>query len=468
MIRVVYLLCAVMIGVLSIAAGLRYQGHWSAYLAFTLIVNALLFNGFWKRAIYFDTFIGIFVWLGFWLKFSVRLAFMSGLFHEPVGAFDGSPEAFDSALNVSSCGIAALLAASLVRQRFFCYPDEPPACTQSGLFQFYKGHRKLLIGAFLGAVVLVAVSNAWLGIYQRGMVVQTVLPFGMNGVYKWLLQFGLASISALIVRFEIELNRNVSTWAVFPPLLECFFSNVSLLSRGMVLNASALMLGGFRVVAGMRNRIPPKMVAIAIATFVVLFATSVVAVNYFRTVSLGTDKSAAVVYSVNGLARPLVIDRWVGIEGVMAVSSSKRLGWDLWHEALAEKYQEGQLSIYDRIFIDSPYRNPSIDRSKHHFVSLPGLVAFFYYPGSMGFLFAGLFVLGLAAAGLEYFTYRLGGRNWVLCSLFAQVIAFRYVSFGYVPGQSYLLFGTLVLNVLIILAANRLLAVHYCGRRQLA
>lgn len=460
---------AVMISTFAIATSLHYQGHWGAYLAFTLIANALLFNGFRKRAIYFDTFIGIFVWLGFWLKFSVRVVFMSGSFHEPVGAFDGSPGAFDSALNISSCGIAAMLLASLVRQRFFSYPDSPLACTRSGLFQFYKAHRKFLVGVFLGLVLLVAVSNAWLGIYQRGMVVQTVLPFGMNGAYKWLLQFGFASISALIIRFEIELNRDISTISVLPPLLECFFSNVSLLSRGMILNSMGLAIGAIRTICRTGLRVSPLKAFVVTIVFVALFVVSVLSVNYLRVKTLAGNAEFAeevMIDAARGMATPLFLDRWVGIEAVMAVSSSKRLGWDLWQEALAEKFQEGRLSLYDRVFIDSPYSNPSIDRSKHHFVSLPGIVAFFYYPGSLGFLFATLFVLGLAAAALEYFIYRLGGGNWVLCSLFAQVIAFRYVSFGYVPGQSYLLFGTLALNVLFIFAADRMLTKHYCGRWQ--
>jgi hypothetical protein len=452
------------VAVLTLTTVAHYPGHWLVYLLFAVISNALLIRGFQGGAIYFDTFIGIFVWLGFWLKFSVRMTFAGGLFHEAVGAFDGSAAAFDHALIVSSCGIAALLVASLVRKRYFTYPDMPPSCTRSGMFQFYKAHRKLLVGAFLLIVVLVTASNAALGIYQRGMVTQTILPFGMNGIYKWLLQFGLASVSALIIRFEIELNRDLSLISVFPVLLESFFSNVSLLSRGMVLNASALAIGGFRLIRGMKLRLSVLIGSFAVVAFVGLFALSVLSVHYLRANSLGPKAFV----TAQRMTTPLIIDRWVGIEGVMAVSSSEKLGWDLWREAWREKYEEGRLGMFDRIFIDSPYQHWSIDRSKHHFVTLPGFVAFFYYPGSLTFLFASLFVLSLMAALIEVATYRLGGRNWVLCSLFAQVIAFRYVSFGYVPAQSYLLFGSLVLNTLIIFAADRLLTVHYVGRRQLA
>lgn len=453
----VFLIVAV-VGGLTIAASLNYVGHWLVFLLFTLTANALLFNGFRRSALFFDTFIGIFFWLGFWLKTSVRVAFTDGMFSEPVGLFNGSAGAFDQALLVSSCGFAALLLASVFRERLFVYPDEPATCSESGFFRLYRAYRKPLVLGFLLIVLLAAASNVWLGIYQRGMVAQTVLPFGLNGVYKWLLQFGFASISALIIRFEIEINRNLSLMAVVPPILESLFSNVSLLSRGMILNSTALAVGGLRLLSATKCRVPPLRFMLAGTVFFVLFAASVLAVNYLRASWVVEVDTSTSISMVPEMTSPLFIDRWVGIEGVMAVSSSDKLGWDLWLEAWQEKFRDGELSLYDRYFIDSPYANSAIDKTKNHFVSLPGIIAFLYYPGSLAFLFFALLGFGLAAAVFEITVYRCCGENWILCSLFAQVIAFRYASFGYVPSQSYLLFGTLLLNVLIIFTIDRVLS----------
>jgi hypothetical protein len=466
--RGLHIFTAIGICALSIIAGLHYEGNSLVYLLFTLLANALLLNGLQKRSIYFDTFIGVFFWLGFWVKFSLRVAFASGTFRESVGAFDGSGEAFDQALLISSCAFAALLVASLIRTLVFAYPDEPSTCRQSGLFLFYQRSRNYFVGIFVLIVLLTATSNAWLGIYQRGMVTQFVLPYGLNGVFKWLLQFGLASVSALIVRFEIELNRNLSMTAVFPAILESFLSNVSLLSRGMILNSSALAIGGFRMISAMKRRVDSFILLVAAVAFALLFAVSVLAVNYLRSVETWKSaETASNVAEAKKMTSPLFIDRWVGIEGVMAVSSSKRLGWELWREAWKEEYREEELSLYDRTLVQTPYIDPNIDESRTHFVSLPGLVAFLYYPGSLGFLFAALLICALLAAMLEIATYRFCGRNWILCSLFAQVIAFRYASFGYVPAQSYLLFGSLVLNGFLILAADLLLRRFFAERRPL-
>jgi hypothetical protein len=458
-------------------ASFFYQGNVLVFLGFSLLSNVLLYRGVCKSSIYFDTFIGVFFWLGFWLKLAIRVAFSSGVFHEPVGVFDGSAQAFDEALLVASCGCVALLFSSVLRQQFFSYPFDTVVCARSGLFQLYRSHRRLLIMLFLGVVLFVAVSNVWLGIYQRGMVVKTLLPYGINGVYKWMLQFGLASVSALILRFEIELNKDLTVTALFIPILESFLSNVSLLSRGMILNTSAFIFGCVRLQQCIKRQFNPLTIAIGSIVFVVLFATSVLAVNYFRSVTLieqktvNTATGTKTVESVSGLdvaqrmAVPLFVDRWVGIEGVMAVSSSDKLGWELWKEAWKEEFREGQLSFYDRIFIDSPYQDPSIDKSVYHFVSLPGIVAFLFYPGSLTFLFLGLVACSLIAATIEIVSYRYCGENLLLCSLFAQVIAFRFSSFGYVPGQSYLLIGSLILNAGIIFLADRFLLRFFYGRR---
>lgn len=454
---------------LAVVAGTRYPGSWAVYLVFTVVANALLFSGFRRRALYFDTFIGLFLWLGFWLKLSVRIAFYSGRFSEPTGAFDGSGGVLDEALIISSCGLAAFIVASFVRERLFSYPDKPVPCSRSGLFHVYSTYRVPVIAIFIGTVIMVAGTNAWLGVYQRGMVSQAILPFGLNGAYKWLLQFGFASISALIIRFELELNRRVTVTALILPLLESFLSNVSLLSRGMILNTLALAVGGGRWFVAQRVRVELRQLLMVGASVGAFFLLSVLAVNYLRAFSFGdpqlTTESAAT-SSVNNTTL-LFIDRWVGIEGVLAVSSSSHRGWELWREAWREKFDEKQFGLYDRRFVSGHYASSPINKSRNHFVNLPGIIAFLYYPGSLFFLFGAGLLAAWLAAGFEILTYHLCDRNWILCALFAQVVAFRFASFGYVPAQSYLLFGSLLLNILAVAAADRLIGwyLQRCNER---
>ena len=442
------------VSALTVTTCIKHKGNLWLYLGFTILSNALLLNGFRRRSLFFVTFIGAFLWLGFWLKFSVYIAFSSGVFNEPVGLFDGSAAAFDKALLVAISGIAAVVVASLLRERLFYYPDKLSFQQRSVLFEFYQKHRIVILTGFFIAVVSFATSNACLGIYQRGLIPQIKLPFGLNGIYKWMLQFGLASFAAIIVRFEIEIKSKLSWISVATVLMETFLSSISMLSRGMILNFSALAFGTHRMLQAVqisKNRVVSW---VSLALFCVAFAGSVPAVNYLRVYMAPLQGSlyrqSPSTNTLSAMNKSLLLDRWVGIEGVMAVSAYDQLGWKLWRDAWQEQFREGTLSLYDSRIIDSPYRLAAIDRSRNHYVSLPGIFAFLYYPGSLAFLFAGMFGCALVAGAVEIGAFYMCGRNLILCALIGQVIAFRFAGFGYVPNQSYLYFGALVMNLFLI------------------
>jgi len=445
--------------ILFVCAFREYKGEATKYLLFTIMSYALLYSGFRKNALFFDTFIGIFFWLGFWLKLTVCVAFMDSQFVESsIGNFDGAGASFDDATLIASCGFFGLLMASYVREKlFFTFPARVEKEAHQGLFTFYKKYRKYILIGFITLISTVAITNVYFGIYQRGTVPNTILPYGLSGAYKWLLQFGLASFSAVILKFEYAGEKTTYTVALIS-LVESFLSNISLLSRGMILNTSALVYG---VLAGLKRyqiRSNFRFLTTCFIIFMVLFASSVIAVNYIRTVNFsGTQYSVAELTTKS--TQVLFLDRWVGIEGVMAVSSHPDKGWELWNKAWQEKYSNKKISFFDENLIDTPYKN--VDSSKHHFISLPGVIAFCFYPGSFIFLFVCMFIIGIVASLLEMLVFRLGGKNVILCALLAQVVAFRFVSFGYVPSQSYLFFGTIVLNIVMIYFADKFLSLWF-------
>lgn len=450
-----------LIFVLSVLALLEYPGRGYVYVLFAIISNALLYFGFRKNAIFFDTFIGIFFWLGFWLKLTFRVAFLDGQFHEPVGSFDGSGAAFDRALLAATCGLLGLLVASFIREKYiFTYPAKLNEVAQEGLFKFYQHHRKVVLSGFVVLFVAVAATNFYFGIYQRGAVPRTILPYGLGGIYSWLLLFGLASVSALILNMEFTLHRKTSYPAVIISLMESFFSNVSLLSRGMILNTGGLAYGVLRSLKINGITTSLRFWVVSFLIFLLLFGGSVLVVNHLRLDEARGMRLAASMHDT----KALFLDRWVGIEGVMAVSSYPGQGWELWNEAWKETYSNHSTSFYDMNLITSPYQR--VDSTKHHYISLPGIVAFCFYPGSFTFLFGCMFIVGVIAAAIEISVFRLGGKNIILCALLVQVLASRYAHFGYVPVQSYLLFGALYLNLLIIYFSDKSLLRWYKRKAQ--
>lgn len=445
----------------------HYPGAEIIYIVFSVLLNALLFAGLIPGSLFFDTFIGILFWLGFWLKFSFRMIFAEGVFHEAVGYFDYTAASYDKALLVTSCGISGLLVARLIRSRYwFRSLSVIEPVPLPGLPAIYEHHRRLIWIGFLLLVLVVTVSNAYLGVYQRGSVPRTSLPYGLGGVYTWLLLFGFASMSAVMLNCELRLRAVVPFGLICIVLAETFLSNVSIFSRGMILNAGALLLGVFingRVVGA---RFSGRAVASALIVAVVLFALSIGFVSQVRRqfaadnpelwLSLDLLRPDDRKLGPNNQRHPnLLLDRWVGMEGAMAVSSYPELGWELWRKAWREKYTDNGTSFYDREISRSTYS--LLDLSRRHFVSIPGILAFFYYPSSYWFLFVGMFGLGILGALIEASVFRWGGGNLVLCSLISFVVAYRYMHFGYVPGRSYLLAGALVLNVLLIYGVGKVL-----------
>ena len=440
----------------------KYVGESYIFILFTITSNALLYMGFRKNALFFDTFIGLFLWLGFWLKTTIRVIFLDGKFAEYTGVFNGSPQLFDDALLVSSVAFIALIFASILREKFvFNYPEKVEE--NSSLFLFYTFHRKKILAVYILLFIFIAATNFYFSIYQRGMVTQTILPFGLNGIYKWLLLFGLSSFAAIILKYEFRLQDKTTFFVPILTLVEASITSASLLSRGMILNASALGLGLLKEI-NFKDKI--KFWLVISIVFVVLFFASVVLVNQLRhgidsklsaTESLSTVKDLNVENSVSRV-KILLIDRWVGSEGVLAISSSSDKSWILFEEALKEKYDEHKTSFYDQL-IHSGYTNS--DTSNKHILSLPGFIAFFYYPGSIIFLFFTLMFFSFFGSFVEIVTHKMGKGNMLLSALMAQVVAYRFIHFGYVPAQSYLLFGTIFLNIFIIYGADKILSLWY-------
>ncbi len=443
----------------------QYAGKTYIYIFFTIVSTLLVYVGFRKNAIFFDTFIGIFLWLGFWLKATYAIVFLNSVFAEGLRAMIITGKVFDEALVVTTLAFTALIFASYIRERFFFtyFNQGSQENTTSSLFIFYTNHRKKILFAYIILFLFIGFTNFYFGIYQRGELAKTILPFGLNGVYKWLLLFGISSFSVLILKYEFDLKKKTVYLVPLLTLIEAFITNVSLLSRGMVLNTSAMGYGMLSHLKNRKIRINIKFLSILIISFIILFLLSVKVINNLRYNRQQNVNNSAVhqIISKDIITTPmsLIVKRWVGMEGMLAVSNNEVKGWSLFQRAMSEKAGEYTTSFYDENIISSPYKNS--DMSNHHYMSLSGFIAFFYYSNSIIFLLLVTFTLSLFAASLEYMAYRMSGENLIFAALIAQVIAYRYTHFGYAPAQSYLLFGSIILNIFIIYGADKILFFWY-------
>ena len=461
-----------------------YEGNKIIYLFFSIISNYLIYFSFRKKSIFFETFLGLLLWLGFWFKFTCTIAFTDGIFLEGVGLFNYTPESFNETLVVSQIGILSFILAGYFREIFiFKYPSKLNFFFKTN--NFFKKKRKLIWIIFLIFFTLIAISNFYFKIYQKGLLPIYDFNFVVSGTYKWLLLFGLTSISAIIIFLEANTFRKFFVFSSLLIFFETFLSSLSMLSRGMIFNAFALFFGIYKFSnkLNIHNKLTYYLKSLSI--ILVLFYISVVSVNYVRANYFYVGKSAQFAFkdfafkdSKKKIGKEAIdkkrvfstlsehhseifylsINRWVGIDGVMSVISKKEILNKMFLlNSFKERANATQPTFYELKFDLEISKNvvqvyESVKDVKGN--TLPGIIAFLFYSGSYYFLFISMFIICIIGSLIEYLAFRLSSNNLIFSALIGQVISYRLIHFGYLPHQSYLLFGTIIITIFLVYLTN--------------
>ena len=459
-----------------------YEGNKIIYLLFSIISNYLIYFSFRKNSIFFETFLGLLLWLGFWFKFTCTIAFTDGIFREGVGLFNYTPESFNETLVVSQIGILSFILAGYFREIFiFKYPSKLNFFFKTN--NLFKKKRKLIWIIFLISFTLIAILNFYFKIYQKGLLPIYDFNFVFSGTYKWLLLFGLTSISAIIIFLEANAFRKFFVFSSLLIFFETFLSSLSLLSRGMIFNAFALFFGIYKFSnkLNIHNKLTYCLKSLSI--ILVLFYISVVSVNYVRANYFYVGKSAQFAFKefkkktgkeaidkkevkrkFSNLSEHhseifyLSVNRWVGVDGVMSVISKKEILNKMFLlNSFKERANATQPTFYELKFDLEISKNvvqvyESVKDVKGN--TLPGIIAFLFYSGSYYFLFISMFIICIIGSLIEYLAFRLSSNNLIFSALIGQVISFRLIHFGYLPHQSYLLFGTIIITIFLVYLTN--------------
>jgi hypothetical protein len=125
-------------------------------------------------------------------------------------------------------------------------------------------------------------------------------------------------------------------------------------------------------------------------------------------VELGAAQSAKLVapiaslnlwkYALNGASR-FVIDRWTGLEGLMAVVSYPQRGLPLFKEAALQRRTYGMVDVYTGKISGSDFAEEQA--KKYHNATPAGPIAFFYFSGSWLIVFGGMAFLAMLMSILE-------------------------------------------------------------------
>jgi hypothetical protein len=130
------------------------------------------------------------------------------------------------------------------------------------------------------------------------------------------------------------------------------------------------------------------------------------------------------------LIHQLAVNRWIGIEGAMAISSySDKNGSLLWN-MLLEKREIGKVSAY-QVISNSGYQTAD---PKNQFASMPGIVGFLYYDGSLWVVLSGMMLITVIITISERFIFYFV-HNSIVCSLYGMLLANTLAQFGMTPRQ---------------------------------
>jgi hypothetical protein len=433
------------------SAGLiGYAGSKNLYVGFSLVFLALLLSSFYRNLSYGYLFLTIFLWLGFWFKLNANfLIFGHFPFGEPVGMFDSSPAAWDSALWV------AMAAASGVMIGRFIYGLFKPVstCTLNEVGTppvWYAAYRISLWIIVVSTCLALAAVNSIYGIHQIGLSPKTILPWPMNALIAWVVSIGGAMAMTTLLSWEFRLGKNLTT-PMYLVLFEALVSTISLLSRATYLFhviPPAITLSLNKKISWYSNK---KARLQFLTLFVVMFAISLITVSklrdhYYTTQSTSVSKSvtdittsAVPTVAAAELETPslrltllhqLFVNRWIGLEGVMAVLAYPNKSMQLLLEMARERRVVGEPTRYQAIS-NSSYQAAN---SQYQFASLPGVAAFLFYSGSFLVLIAGMVIFTLSLLVLERLIFALT-QNPFLCSLLGLTFANLIAQFGITPRQ---------------------------------
>jgi hypothetical protein len=358
--------------------------------------------------------------LGFWLKMAAHTV-LGYPYVEPVGAFAGGRAAWNGALDAATAAVLGVSFARVVQLWWTraaavdaAGPEPPP---------WYARVRRALWLASAFACVAIAVANTFAAFYQVGVNPRIALPFHLTVLPSWWLANGAPLWLALLLTWELKWSPpRHPAGRLSAVLVEMVIASASMLSRG----APIPRLGGYLLVIAERRAplhargVGPgpwvKLAAGAGAAFLaVLVLVSLQRIALYPpytppqvrtaeaaapavadrrpetapTASTPTGITASM--HVNPTVREvsgLFIDRWIGMEGVLAVVSSRGQGWPLMAAAFFEDPRRGTAGLYQHIA-----RTRYSRHERFTFLTLAGPAAILRYSGSNVVVALGMAVL---------------------------------------------------------------------------
>ena len=473
----------------TLLAANKHQGNTYYYLTFSLLINALFIYTLNSKSLFFEIYLALFVWLGFWFKYTLSLVFLNGIIYD--SGLDKNMLNIDKAILTSIIAILSIFLCFVFRRIVFV--EKIYEINEKSFFEkVYLNNKRKVIFLFIIIFSIIAISNFNFNIYQRGFIYEHKITFVIVNFIKWMLLFGLTTFSCFFIYTDILRLKKVSLFIIVVAFMEIFLSYTSMLSRAAIMNLSTVTFSLTKYLDFIKNK---KFFIIFIPIFIVFifllnnYISNKVRINHAdeigsyilakeaKTKALGESKwkdytelkkknlthfkvsnSAGVRPDPINMSIFVLINRWVGIESMIAVVSSNNLSFGLLFQSFKERKITKKKTFYETTFkVDWDGGKEVLLGEKRVLKgnTLPGIISFLFYTGNYYFLFISIFILVFIFSLFEILCKKISNNNMIFSSFISFMISFRLFNFGYVPKESYLFFASVLLSALLIFILSK-------------
>ncbi len=510
----------------------KFPGQKIYLINLFIISNFYIFFAFKYSLLFLDKTLSLFLWLGFYYKLTILLITDSGL-PEGRGNFAYLPNQYDDLLIFSTIGILSFTSSSFFLNKYFKKNLQlnNNIYEKNILINFYDRYKKYIFLIFFCLIIFVSVANFQLGFYQKGLLPKTELNLIFGYFLKWMLLFGLTSISCLLIDYDLKKYSKISYFVIILFFLELLMTNLSLLSRSLIFTGSAILVATY---INYENKIKIKKknnsLIINFLILFLVFSLSIFPINMIRNASFidqsfvaeqmvenfsknpnNTEKNIENISKIteneddkNSIDKIInseiqkdekikliqkkleedgrqtldlkenfnrilfvIKNRFVGLDGVATVTSYQDKSMNLFFEALNEEYNSNEYSFYQKTFI-IPFEQKHLlgkkyekTSERHYGVILPGIISFLSYSGSKSFLFISGFIILIICGFIEIAARILSYNSVIFSSLVGYVLGYRLIHFGYLPKQSYLIIGAIILTIILVKFIKKIIIKSY-------
>lgn len=434
------------IATLFIAAAIAWPGSAYTYLIFSAIFALLLYFAFKRRASAGYVFLVVVLWIGFWLKLSLHILEPTLQWMEPTGLFNFSKAAWDEVAIVSTFGACGVLVGGYLFSRLqnvgalnfqpqsLVKPDVLGSEVQKKIKNFRVASWILGLGAVF---VMIFLNERFNIVHQQVPPSVLGMPLHLQGLFNWGMGGGVFLLLMVPFYFEVASDHFIRGVALL--LMTSVALGLSLFSRGTVVLQSLTVLAALFVYRDFLPQPSAKQLLQFVALIMAGVAISVVLSQVRREVFIASVQPASVQpasvqpapvqppfsrYTMF-LILKLPIERWIGLEGVMAMSAHPGKCSELLIRAIKERRVLGLLDMYTHEVALSP----SKDTKTVMYATPPSVFAFWYYSGNLYVVFIAVAAITIMLLAVELAIMRVS-RNPFLSSAVGIGAAIQIVHMG--------------------------------------